>query len=254
VTDTRETPRWLEYRRVEDLPEHPRNPSDHDLPELRASILRFGFTTPPMLCERTGLLAEGHGRKKVTLMLKTEGRPADLPEGAEWPPPGVRVSDGDWLVPVVRGWSSADDAELEAYLLAGNYRGGWHNDMLAALLADLAEVDGGLAGTGFREPDLDLLLSELAAADTAPTDPNAEWEGMPDYENADMRPKLRLLVSFQTEEDRGRFLELCGNPRLFGRGTSFWWPQGPDDGRPDGGYIGEDWSKQYVAVSDQPPS
>jgi hypothetical protein len=149
-------PRRLEYVPVEDLPDHPENPSDHDEAELRASLLRFGFTTPPMLCERTGLLAEGHGRKKVTLALWAEG--AD-------PPPGVLVDGHQWLVPVVRGWSSANDDELRAYLLASNYRGGWRNDALADLLVQLAANDGGLVGTGYSADGLDDLLAELGAGE-----------------------------------------------------------------------------------------
>jgi hypothetical protein len=163
-------PRWLEYRRVEDLPEHPDNPSDHDLPELVASMRRFGFTTPPMLCERTGLLAEGHGRKKATLWLRDNPDPRD-----QGPPPGVTVDlDGNWLAPVVRGWSSANDTELRAYLLAGNYRGGWHNDMLADLLVGLAEQEGGLVGTGVDPEGLDTLLAELGRGELPQQDTDAE--------------------------------------------------------------------------------
>lgn len=230
MTDTEAPPRWLEYRPAEDLPEHPRNPSDHDLPELLASMRRFGFTTPPMLCERSGLLAEGHGRKKATLLLKAEGGD---------PPPGVKVEGETWLVPVVRGWSSADDAELEAYLLAGNYRGGWQNDKLAELLSDLAGRDG-LTGTGFKEVDVDLLISELAGQ--TGIDQAAEWQGMDDYENVNMRDHPRLVVHFLDEDKRRQFLELIGNPTVVQ--NTAWWPHSD-------GHKGEDWSVEYVTAEDR---
>lgn len=144
--DTTTPPRWLEYVPVDDLPDHPDNPRDHDEATLRASVLRFGFTDPPMIDGRTGLMAEGHGRKKVTLALRDEGEP---------PPEGVVVADdGAWLVPVVHGWRSSSDDEARAYLLAGNIGGGWTDD-LPDLLAALNATDDGLLGTGFTTDDLD---------------------------------------------------------------------------------------------------
>jgi hypothetical protein len=167
TTTAAQAPRWIEYVPVDDLPDHPRNPRDHDIPTLRASVLRFGFTDPPMMDERTGLLAEGHGRKKATIQLRDAGRPTDLPDGAPWPPEGVVEAEGAWLVPIVRGWASRDDTEAEAYLLAGNHGGGWQNDVLAGLLTNLAEADA-LAGTAFTTDDLSTLMAELAEADFDP--------------------------------------------------------------------------------------
>lgn len=218
------------YVPVDDLPDHPSNPRDHDLPDLIDSVLRFGFTSPPMIDGRTGLLAEGHGRKKATIALR---------DGGEAPPEGVVVEEGTWYVPVVHGWASTDDAEAEAYLLAGNQGGGWQNDVLAKLLEDLTATDLGLAGTGFSQAEVDLVFSELAISAPLPAqDPDDEWAGMPDFSSKDLGSKWRLKVHFPTEEAYNDFLKMLGNPTV--RQASIWWPESD-------GHVGEDWTKQYVS-------
>jgi len=137
-----------------------------------ASVRRFGFTTPMVLDGRTGLLAEGHGRKKATIALRDAGKPDDLPDGAPWPPLGVVVGDdGNWHVPVVHGWASTDDTEARAALLGTNLPGTWDDAMLAQLLGDLAATDS-LYATGFVADDLDDVLARLGAGELPeqPTD------------------------------------------------------------------------------------
>jgi hypothetical protein len=162
ATSHAHTPRWIEYHPVDSLPDHPDNPRVHDLDDLMASVRRFGFTTPMVLDGRTGLLAEGHGRKKATIALRDAGRPADLPDGAPWPPQGIHVDeDGAWRVPVVQGWASVDDTEARAALLGTNLPGTWDDAVLAKLLGDLAATESGLTGTGFDDDDLARLLAEV---------------------------------------------------------------------------------------------
>lgn len=130
------------------------NPKAHDLAGIRESVVRFGFGDPMALDERTGRLLEGHGRREVLLAL--------LGEGAE-PPRGVRkAADGAWLVPVVRGFSTSDDAEAAAYLVAHNRlteRGGWDDKALYGSLKAIADAGRGFAGVGFGEADLERLRS-----------------------------------------------------------------------------------------------
>jgi hypothetical protein len=245
--DTTTTPpRWLEYVPVDDLPDHPDNPRTHDLTDLIDSVLRFGFTSPPLIDGRTGLLAEGHGRKKATIALRDGGPPAGW-EGA-WPPEGVTVQEGTWYVPVIHGWASTDDAEARAYLLAGNQGGGWDNDPLAAILRELHESDRGLTGTGFDDADMDLVLSELAlAAGEGGQDPDTEWSaaGMPEYNARDLQSKWHVVVHCPTAEDYERLLKLLGSPVV--RQASCWWPRSD-------GHIGEDWTKEWVTAETPPVS
>lgn len=128
-----------------------RNPKRHDEAEIAASIRRFGFVEPILMDERTGRLIAGHGRLEVLMGIERSG---------EAPPAGI-VVDGGWRVPVLRGWSSVDDGEAEALLVAVNQlpaKGGWDDRMLADLLSRLPSFEG----TGFVQPDLDALLEALS--------------------------------------------------------------------------------------------
>jgi len=146
----------------------PRNPKQHDATGIRASLARFGVADLPVLDERTGQLVSGHGRLDQFHYLAT--LPAAALEevvGRPGLPGGVRVDadSGEWLVPVVRGWASATDAEAEAYVIAANkltVNGAWDDTELARMLADLVDADGDLAAlTGFDSGELDDLLMLL---------------------------------------------------------------------------------------------
>lgn len=148
-------PRRTEYLPLAALKPDPANPKSHDMEALDASVGRFGFVEGITVDERTGYIVAGHGRHKALTDMEARG---------ETPPEGVTVSeDGDWLVPVQRGWSSRTDAEARAYLIASNRTselGGWVDD---SLLSALDELDGDFTGVGFGEDDLDDLRAKLEA-------------------------------------------------------------------------------------------
>lgn len=108
-----------------------RNPKQHALEPLSASLAEHGAVEPPALDERTGRLVAGHGRVEALRLMRERGEP---------PPAGVLVDEaGVWRVPVLRGWSSRDDAEAERYLARSNRLtelGGWDDSMLRELLAE----------------------------------------------------------------------------------------------------------------------
>lgn len=141
--------RRIEYVNVEELTGAPRNPKDHDEETLDASLERFGYIEPIVRDDRTGRLISGHGRTEAIRRRKLAG-------GA--PPEGVEVApDGRWVVPVMVGWASRDDAEAEAAVIALNRigeRGGWKRDVLAEMLAEMGDGPG-LAGVGYDRSELD---------------------------------------------------------------------------------------------------
>lgn len=167
--------RWTEYMRLGDIKGAARNPKNHAEPEIRASIGRFGMAESPLLDDRTERLVAGHGRIDQLRAMREDG---------ESPPDGVLIAeDGEWLVPVERGWASRSDAEAAAYLAASNHLttlGGWDQAGLAELLQDIAGVDLELLlVTGhtpddladmlklLEPPDLDELGGELGEPDPA---------------------------------------------------------------------------------------
>ena len=124
-----------------------KNPKKHADEQIGASIGRFGYVEPVVLDERTGRLVAGHGRIQALRRARDKGEPA---------PEGVEARDGEWLVPVMRGWASKTDAEAQAYLIASNRlteAGGWEWGDLADMLKEL-EAQGSLQGVGYSDDEL----------------------------------------------------------------------------------------------------
>lgn len=125
-------PRWIEYLDVDELVPNPENPKGHADAALAESLERFGYTESVSIDERTGMLSAGHGRREMVLARRAAGLE---------PPEGIVVEEGRWLVPVERGWSSVNDIEAKAYLVASNEltnAGGWIDGARLAILNDLA--------------------------------------------------------------------------------------------------------------------
>lgn len=238
--------RTIEYMSLGQIPPAERNPKAHALGLLVLSIGRFGFCEPALLDERTGRLVGGHGRLEAVRAIKawregggdTGGAAAAAEAGYVLPdevwdefdevtggadpegpgePEGIAVDEaGDWSAPVVRGWSSADDDEAEALLIALNRlpeAGGWDTRGLAEILGgmddDLLEV------AGYEPADLDAILAEAVALDDADAEAEAEAEAAqdpaPELDDADPeggevdaghapRPSVRNTVRQNTTE------------------------------------------------------
>lgn len=140
----------LVFESLDDVRVAKRNPKKHDIPEIIASIKRFGFKAPLLYNEGTGSLVAGHGRTEALKTMRAAGEP--IPEGLA---PG-------WQVPVIRGLTFKDEKEAEAYLIADNRlveKGGWDTD-LREMLQDIASgTELALQGIGYSQADLDLMIS-----------------------------------------------------------------------------------------------
>jgi hypothetical protein len=148
----------IEYMALSDLLRTERNPKKHDLPSLRASMLRWGFTQPLAIDERTGKLVKGHGRIEVLQEMKKAGGK---------PPLRVTAKAKEWFAPVGRGLSFANDRETEAYLIAANQlttAGGWDDGLLGSMLAQLQGADISFEGLGFDQGTLNTMLTSFAPA------------------------------------------------------------------------------------------
>lgn len=195
MTDT--PPRRLDYLPVDDLPNDPRNAKGHDLPSVIASMERWGYTDPVEIDERTGLVASGHGRKAALQQMRAEGMD---------PPEGIVVQDGVWLAPVVRGWSSADDAEAGGYLVAANTTnllGGWQPEPLDALLREVEASPAGLAGTGVE--DVTAFLAAVGAAPVGQDDDDApapDPDGLPDVPQRQVQGIHEVSLMLQGDDYR----------------------------------------------------
>lgn len=144
----------MTYMRVDELTPALVNPKLHDQPSMIASLHRFGWTNPALMDERTGRLAAGHGRREAVIAIR---------EAGEAMPNGVLVDeDGEWMIPVTRGWASRTDAEAAAYVVADNQltiAGGWHMQSLGVLMEEIVTHDAGLQDVlGFDWEAIDTML------------------------------------------------------------------------------------------------
>ena len=195
-----------------------KNPKKHAHADIGKSIGRFGYVEPVVLDERTQRLVAGHGRVQALRAAKVNG---------EQPPQGVEVGEkGEWLVPVLRGWSSRSDAEASAYLVASNNlttKGGWDNTELADLLKSL-DQQAALDGTGYGSEDISKLLA-MPTVIHGETDAFEEWQGMPEFENPNNCFR-KIIVNFADADAVTEFAELIGQ-KLSDKTKSIWHPYQP---------------------------
>lgn len=182
---TDDAPRRLEYMDLSDLltRRDPDNAKEHAQEDLAASVDRFGYVEPVVLDERTGLLASGHGRVEE-LARRREQNEQDVPDGVMSKLEGSYALNV-WYVPVVRGWSSADDGEATAWRIAANElttAGGWDQARLVQQLDDLLSSTRQLAGTGFDLDRLEDLAASLGAGQLGAQDTDAEHAPLPEQE------------------------------------------------------------------------
>ena len=151
--------RDIEWLDLATLKPDPLNPKTHDLPTIDASIGRFGMLEPIILDGRTGQIISGHGRLATLLGMHERGEP---------PPDGIPVgAGGAWLAPVVTGWSSKNEDDARAAVIALNRTvetGGWDYRALLDQLDTLSASDA-LVGVGFGDEDIAALRETVLTGD-----------------------------------------------------------------------------------------
>lgn len=192
----------IEYEPLSSLRPDPRNPKGHDERTIGESMGRFGYIEPVTVDDRTGLIIGGHGRVKALTTAKAAGQE---------PPDGIRVrDDGEWLVPVNRGWASASDAEAAGALIALNRAtqlGGWVDDALLGLLEDVDASGAGLDGTGFDLGDMDDIMIRLEEE----VDPDSA--ALDEYREKYAEQARRLIVLSYSKDDYARLNVLLARAR-----------------------------------------
>jgi len=176
----------IEFLPIEALKLDPRNPRTHSRNQrrlIKKSIEKFGFTNPVLIGANNEVLA-GHGRIEVANEL------------------------GMATVPC-RRLAEMSEEEKRAYLIADNklaLGAGWDRDLLALHFGELGAVGFDVSLTGFEMGEIDILMKEVEAADTASTADNDDESPQPDREApAVVRPGDIIIC--------GRHLIMCGNAR-----------------------------------------
>lgn len=140
---------------VSDLVEHPDNPRRGDTSVIADSIAHNGFYGAVIAQRATNRVLAGNHRLRAA------------------------VSEGLETLPVI--WVDVDNEAASRILLADNRTSdlaGFDNSDLAELLEQLTGTDAHLAGTGYTQADLDMLLEDLAGDD--PPDNLGDTDELPD--------------------------------------------------------------------------
>jgi hypothetical protein len=137
----------------------------HDIGSLVTSVRRYGFRDAVIYDEALGAIVAGNGRIEALAMMK---------QGGEEAPRGIKVEDGEWLVPVQFGVNALSVVEAKAFALDHNnitMLGGdfspwdvaqmWDSDGYMALLGELAEAD--VLPISVTGEDIDALLAGFGA-------------------------------------------------------------------------------------------
>lgn len=218
---TKETVEWpieqVQYLLVEELVPNPRNARVHSpeqVEQIARSIGEFGFTIP-VLADEDGEIVAGHGRRLAAQLIYQRGGTIRLPSGRAIPPGTVPVLVAD-------GWT---DEQRRAYTLADNaiaLNATWDDDLLRIELGALEVEEFNLDLTGFSKVDLGRLLDDGSPA--GGVDPNAAWQGMPEFDQRDKTAFRTLPVHFKDQAAVDAFAKLVGQP-ITDKTRFLWFPE-----------------------------
>ncbi len=188
----------ITYRPLDELIPYARNSrthSDAQVAQIAASIREFGWTNPVLVDDEGGIIA-GHGRVMAARKLNLTEVPTILLSGLT-------------------------ETQKRAYVIADNklaLNAGWDEEMLILELSDL-EVEGvDLSLLGFNDAEI-AKLKDLGDD----VDPDAEWEGMPEFDQGDKTADFTLLVHFENSAMVQAFAKLVGQ-NITDKTKSIWYP------------------------------
>ena len=194
----------IEQKPIAELKPHPKNYKNHpadQIEHLKKSITDNGIYRN-VITAKDGTILAGHGVVKAATEL------------------------GLTSVPVLHLQISSSSIQATKLLTADNevsHLGEVDDRALSNILKEIMEKDD-LLGTGYDDKMLaNLLFVTRPASEIKSTDHAAEWVGMPEYEQDPNEPK-RLIVSFDSYDDKKQFCELIDLPFLEKEKESTWFP------------------------------
>ena len=123
--------------------------------------------------------------------------------------------DGETIVAVRRsGLTEEQKTRLALYDNRTAELADWDADVLAAM--DDAELLDGMF--------YDYEIAEVTGAKPDEFNPEDEWVGMPEFENADLTAKYKVVVNFARDEDVAEFERLVGQ-KIPAHPRSIWFPR-----------------------------
>lgn len=176
---------------------HPRNPKIHPKRQQQAldrAISDIGWLTGVIVNQRTGHVIDGHARVELA------------------------ISRGEPTVPVA--YVDLDEvAELKALATF---------DPIGSLaVTDQQKTDDLLKDLALADVDFAEMVRDLSKDDEfvpgGVNDPDAEWQGMPEFTQDDLTAFKSLIVNFASFEDMEAFSRLI-EQKVTDRTRSIWYP------------------------------
>jgi hypothetical protein len=183
-------------------PANARRHPARNLDAIKASLARFGLQKP-IVIDANNVVRAGNGTLEAARALGWE------------------------TIACVR--TSLRGVEAVGYSLADNRTpelAEWDDAGLAEVLRGLqSEPDFDLAAVGFADDEVDALLRRSGDETLGEEvdDPDAEWEGMPEFNSEDQTSFRSLHVHFATAEDVRRFGDVIGQ-EIPEKAPSIWYP------------------------------
>lgn len=204
-----DTKTWLERVRIADLKPHPRNYRTHPEDQIEHLIrsLEENGVYRNIVISRDNTILAGHGVVKAAQRIGREEIEAHRLDLDSDDPGALKVLAGDNEV---------------------DHLGVVDDRALTEILKEINDIDT-LLGTGYDEQMLsNLVMVTRPASEIRDHDEAAHWVGLPDYE-PQVEP-LKVIVSFDSEEDRENFARKLGvTLRGSGKTSSMWWPPREED-------------------------
>jgi hypothetical protein len=197
--------------KISSLKPHPKNYRSHgqdQLAHIIQSIKQNGFYKN-VVTSSDGTILAGHGAVEAAKQLKID------------------------KIPIVRLNLKPDDKRALKILTGDNEiakLGEVDDRKLSEILRDVASDSAGLLGTGFDEKMLANLVFVTRHADEIKNfNAAAEWVGLPGYDIQDetLGKESIIVISFNKEEDRERFVKETGlkiRSKMGNRKWSTMWP------------------------------
>ena len=189
---------------------NPRTITQQAVDKVAASLKAFGWRQP-LVVDKKGVLIAGHTRFLAAQQLGMKSVP-------------VHVATG------------LTAKQIKAYRIADNRTGEestWDRDLLKLEFEELDAGDFDLDVLGFGEAETFQLLSGGGE-----NDPEAEWQGMPEFHQTDKTAYRQIIVNFKDDAAVDDFAERLGQS-LTPKTRSLWHPEEPIARYADKRYVAE---------------
>jgi hypothetical protein len=180
---------WWPVEKPVDYPKNARKWSERALEKVALSLTEFGFRQP-IVVDAAGVIVIGHLRRAAARLAGLDRVPVHI--AADLSPEKVR--------------------ELRLMDNRSHDEAAWDLELLEQEMRELAALDIDLSLTGFDKFQW-------------PGDGvQADWTGMPEFEQEDQLAWKTVMVHFLTPEDRQQFAQLVGQP-LTDKTKYIWHPK-----------------------------